>query len=100
MLFVEKDGASVLDQILQTDSLAARGETARVCSASLKLSIPTLVDKQDNSVNAAYAGWPDRLVVVGVDGNVAYYGGKGPGGFKPQEVERWLEEFRGADSEN
>ncbi|MBC8353159.1 MAG: hypothetical protein H8E66_14275 [Planctomycetes bacterium] len=36
----------------------------------------------------------DRLVVVGRDGNIAYYGSKGPGGFKPQEVEKWLKEFR------
>jgi hypothetical protein len=35
------------------------------------------------------------LIVVGLDGNIAYYGGKGPGGFKPQEVEKWLQEFRG-----
>ena len=97
VLFVEKDGREELTQVTQTDSLLARISTAQTCSASLHLSIPTLVDKEDNAVNAAYAGWPDRLVVVGVDGNVAYYGGKGPGGFKPQEVERWLREFRGDD---
>ena len=52
------------------------------------------MDKEDNKVNAAYAGWPDRMVVIGADGKVAYYGGKGPQGFKPQEVERWLQTFR------
>lgn len=49
-------------------------------------------------MNAAYAGWPDRMAVVGVDGKIAYYGGKGPGGFKPQEVEKWLKEFCGDDA--
>ncbi len=94
VLFVEKDGKEVLEQITQTDTFEDRSATAQVCSASLKLSIPTLVDKEDNKVNAAYAGWPDRMAVVGVDGKIAYYGGKGPGGFKPNEVEQWLKEFR------
>ncbi len=49
-----------------------------------------VVDKADNKVNKAYAGWPDRLVVVGVDGKIAYLGSPGPGGFKPAEVEAWL----------
>jgi hypothetical protein len=28
--------------------------------------------------------------VVGVDGRIAYMGGPGPRGFKPEEVEDWL----------
>ena len=92
VLFTNVDGKELLQKVLQTDSLFDRNATAQTCSASLKLSIPTVVDKEDNKVNAAYAGWPDRLVVVGVDGKVAYYGSKGPSGFKPQEVEAWLKE--------
>lgn len=94
---MKKDGKPELISVLQTKTLLERGKTAQTCSASLGLSIPTLVDKEDNAVNEAYAGWPDRLAVVGVDGKVAYYGGKGPGGFKPQEVEKWLKEFCGED---
>lgn len=90
---MERNGAQLLETILQTDSLLQRQETARMCTASLRLSIPTLVDKEDNKVNEAYAGWPDRLAIVDIDGNLAYYGSKGPGGFKPREVERWLEEY-------
>lgn len=95
VLIVEKDGQEELLKVTQTETLQSHIETAQTCSASLHLSIPTLVDKPDNAVNAAYSGWPDRLVVVGLDGNIAYYGSKGPGGFKPQEVEKWLQEFRG-----
>jgi hypothetical protein len=58
--------------------------------ATLKLNIPTVIDREDNRVNAAYAGWPDRLYVVGIDGRVAYQGGPGPGGFKVGEIEEWL----------
>ena len=67
-------------------------ERAEQCLASLKLSIPAVVDKDDNKVNIAYAGWPDRLVVVGVDGKIAYKSGPGPKGFRPEEVEQWLKE--------
>ena len=49
-----------------------------------------VIDKDDNKVNAAYAGWPDRMYVVAADGKIAYKGGPGPGGFKPAEVEAWL----------
>jgi hypothetical protein len=75
----------------QTSSLPERCERAQQCVASLKLKIPALVDKEDNRVNEAYAGWPDRLYVIGVDGNIAFMGGPGPFGFRPRQVEDWLE---------
>jgi hypothetical protein len=90
VLYTLRDGKESLEKILQTDSLEARTENARVCVATLKLSVPTVIDGEDNTVNAAYAGWPDRMYVVGVDGKVAYKGGPGPAGFKPAEVEDWL----------
>ena len=52
--------------------------------------MPTVIDREDNRANKAYAGWPDRLYVVGIDGRVAYRGGPGPGGFRVNEVEDWL----------
>lgn len=90
VLYVTKDGKEVLEKVKQTDTFDQRADTAKLCSDSLKLSMPTLIDKADNKVNSAYAAWPDRLAVVGVDGRVAYYGGPGPRGFKPAEVEQWL----------
>ena len=48
-------------------------------------------ERDDNQVNAAYAGWPDRFAIVDTDGKIAYYGEKGPKGFTPNEVEQWLE---------
>jgi hypothetical protein len=90
VLFTPAGGAEVLAKIGQTDTPEARGANAAVCLAALKLSVPTVLDGADNKVSAAYAGWPDRLYVVGRDGKVAYKGGPGPGGFKPGEVEAWL----------
>lgn len=90
MLLTLADGKEVLQKITQTDTLEKRSDTAQKCTATLKLSLPTIVDKDDNKVNQAYAGWPDRFYVVGIDGKIAYKGEQGPGGFKPNEVEDWL----------
>jgi hypothetical protein len=68
---------------------------AEQCTATLKLSMPTLLDKADNKVNQAYAAWPDRLYVIGKDGRIAYQGGPGPSGFKVNEVELWLKKNAG-----
>ena len=49
------------------------------------LAIPFVVDTMDDAVERAWAGWPDRLYVVDIDGVVVYRGGKGPMGFRPDE---------------
>jgi hypothetical protein len=91
VLFIpEKDGKEVLKKITQTDAIDHRVQNAEICLTALKLSVPTVIDREDNAVNVAYAGWPDRMYVVGVDGRIAYRGGPGPKGFKPEEVEDWL----------
>lgn len=92
ILMTRKDGKDVLEKITQTNDEKKRAEVAEMCVATLKLSVPTVIDKEDNKVNAAYAGWPDRMYVVGKDGKIAYKGGPGPGGFKPGEVESWLKQ--------
>lgn len=65
-----------------------RAGVAKVCMAKLELEgIPSLIDDIDDSVNDAYEAWPDRLYLVGRDGKLAYRGGEGPRGFKPDELE-------------
>lgn len=80
----------MLKKVEQSESLEKRTENAEICVTALKLSVPTVIDRDDNRVNAAYAGWPDRMYVVGPDGKVAYKGEPGPRGFRPAEVEEWL----------
>jgi type I thyroxine 5'-deiodinase len=46
-----------------------------------------LVDGMDDAVNRAYAAFPDRLYLVGRDGKIAFRGGPGPAGFRPDELE-------------
>jgi hypothetical protein len=94
VLFTVQDGKESLLKIAQTNTVEKRAEVAELCVNTLKLSTPTVIDRDDNKVNIAYAGWPDRMYVVGIDGRIAYRGGPGPGGFKVDEVERWLKENR------
>ena len=90
VLYIPKDGKEVLEKITQTSTLEDRSLRAKQCAEMLKMTMPAVVDKEDNKINAAYAGWPERLVIVGMNGKLAYIGGPGPGGFKPNEVEQWL----------
>ncbi len=77
---------SVLMEEPVTDS--DRLANAKVCMAKLDLEpIPAVIDRVDNKIGAAYSAWPDRLYLVGKDGKIAYAGGRGPFGFKPDELE-------------
>ena len=62
-------------------------ENAAACVRNLGIKFTTVVDNMDNQVELNYAGWPDRLYLVGVNGRIAWKGGPGPQGFKPPELE-------------
>lgn len=67
---------------------AERQAVAQTCMDKLALDpIPAVIDRIDDKVNQAYQGHPDRLFLVGKDGNIAFSGGRGPFGFKPDELE-------------
>ena len=67
---------------------AEKDDHADMCVVKLGIHFPTLVDGIDNKVELAYAGWPDRLYLVGIDGRVRYKSAVGPAGFKPAELDR------------
>jgi hypothetical protein len=73
------------------ESDAERTRVAETCSRRLELGIPVLVDGPDDAVARAYGGWPDRLYLVGRDGRIAFQGGEGPFGFKPDELRAAIE---------
>lgn len=68
-----------------------RRAVASTCAVKLKLDMPMVVDRVDNAVASAYGGWPDRLYLVSRDGRIAFQGGEGPFGFKPEELECAIE---------
>ena len=47
----------------------------------------------DDAVNRAYAAWPTRLYLVGLEGKVAYAGSMGPYGFKPEKLKAAIERY-------
>ena len=66
---------------------------ARTCYSNLGLTFSAVIDGMDDKVEKAYAGWPDRLYIVDKKGKIVYKGGKGPGGFKPLEMEEKLKKI-------
>jgi hypothetical protein len=65
-----------------------RQRVAATCAVNLRMRMPMVVDRVDNAVASAYGGWPDRLYLIRADGRIAFRGGEGPFGFKPEELER------------
>ena len=75
----------------QPKSLAERVEIARRFVADAGYEIPLVVDRMDNAADEIYAGWPERLYIVGADGKIEYKGDTGPFGYEPDEVDAWLD---------
>lgn len=67
-------------------STAERNQVAKDFVEQLGIKMPTLLDKIDDKTGADYAAHPDRLYLIGKEGRVAYAGGRGPSGFKPDEL--------------
>jgi Iodothyronine deiodinase len=81
------------DDIAVTDPTSdmERSEVAASCGLRLSISMPMLLDTVDDEVARQYGGWPDRLYLVGRGGRIAFQGGEGPFGFKPEELREALE---------
>jgi hypothetical protein len=77
-----RDGIELADPV----SLDERAAAAEACASRLETRIPILLDGLDDAVASAYGGWPDRLYLIGLDGNVAFQGEVGRFGFKPAEL--------------
>ena len=71
----------------QHQSFDEREEAAQTCSIDLHISIPTLVEEMDNAIDEAYGAAPERLYLIGKDGNVYYHGGAGSHLFDLDELD-------------
>ena len=79
-----EEGMPLIQDAVSQDE---RNATAKVCMTKMALEpVPALVDDMDNTANDGYSAWPDRMYLIGKDGNVAYHGGPGPFGFKTEEL--------------
>lgn len=68
-------------------TMEERFAMARFSSHELGLTMASVVDDLDDTVSNAYQGWPERLYLVGTDGNVSFRCGPGPFGFDPDGLE-------------
>ena len=77
--------SNIRDQVLFTDpkTMEERTSVAESCVRKLGIKIPALIDGLGDGVEAAYTGWPDRLFLIGRDGQVKFKTTAGPFGFKP-----------------
>ena len=76
--------------LAQPASYDRRIEVAQQCRATLDLDLPMLVDKIDDPAGTLYSGMPARLYLIDREGKVAFKSGRGPFGFKPNELEQAL----------
>ena len=74
-------------------TIEERRAVAGECATALGYGIRTYVDTLDDQVNKAYAAWPTRLYLVGLDGRVFYAGGLGPYDFKPQKLKAAIDSY-------
>jgi len=49
-----------------------------------------LVDTIDDAVGSRYSGMPGRFYIIDREGKIAFKNGRGPYGFKPDELETSL----------
>ena len=77
-----------------------RKEVARACAEELDMGIPFVIDDMTDSTAKAYDAFPDRLFIVGADGKVAYQGGRGPKGFKVDEMKEQLRKLVKSSKKN
>lgn len=69
-----------------------RRALARTCMQAVELEdLDTLIDEVDDDVARAYGAWPDRLVLIDLEGRVSFQGLPGPWGFDPEELERAIQ---------
>ena len=74
-------------------TIEERRAVAGECETALQYGIRTYVDEMEDAVNNAYAAWPTRLYLVGLDGKVVYGGGLGPYDFKPAKLKAAIENY-------
>jgi hypothetical protein len=77
--------------IRDPQSIKERRRVAGECEVGLQYGIRTYVDEMDDEVMKAYAAWPDRLYLIGLDGRVVYAGKQGPMGFRPGRLKKAID---------
>ena len=92
--FLRKLTNSIPKAVLEEPkNMAERRKAAAKCDRLQEYGIHLLVDEMDDRVNKAYAAYPARLYLIGLDGRVVYAGGMGPWEFYPQKLGKAIEGY-------
>ena len=92
-MFLKMTKSKAATDVYDPKTIEERRAVAGRCEATLQYDILTYVDEMDDAVNKAYAAFPTRLYLVGLDGRVVYAGGLGPWGFKPVELGEAIDKY-------
>ncbi len=92
-MFLKVTKSKAATDVYDPKTIEERRAVAGRCEATLQYGILTYVDEMDDAVNKAYAAFPTRLYLVGLDGRVVYAGGLGPFGFKPAELGEAIDKY-------
>jgi hypothetical protein len=79
-------------RIPQATTAGERTKVAEASGRTLQLNMAIAVDSIDNKVGRAYAGRPNRMVVVGIDGNIRFASTPSPRGSDAAVLRDWLNE--------
>ena len=86
-------GIKAATNVYDPQSIEERRGVAGQCETALQYGIKTYVDDMDDTVNQAYAAWPTRLYLIGLDGRVVYHAGLGPFDFHPSKLDKAILEY-------
>lgn len=86
-------GYRAATDVYDPKTIEERRAVAGECAEALQYGIRTYVDEMDDAVNQAYAAWPTRLYLIGLDGRVVYHGGVGPFDFFPRKLGTAIEAY-------
>lgn len=79
------------NRLRDPQTIEERRQVAGQCEAAMQYGIRTYIDEMDDAVMKTYAAWPERLYLVDTQGHIAYAGGLGPWGFKPDELKEAID---------
>jgi hypothetical protein len=74
-------------RISQHLNFGARSDAARLCTGTLKLSMPVLLDGMGNAIETRFSAWPNRCYLIDKGGIIRYKGRRGPSGTTPHLVQ-------------
>ena len=85
--------SNVADEVVyrQPRTFDERVTLAQAFVDRMDVETNVLVDDIDNTANACYAAWPERIYIIETDGRIAYKGGMGPFFFEPEDIVEYLE---------